>query len=377
MKKTHFISIVAILAAFCAVSCNKNHSGSDSLPEQQEASYGNVRISLNTSGDQATKVLSASAAETRINSVQVFIFNKASGKRETDRFENISGTVSDSYSMTLTSLTGEKVVWAVVNSPRITNVATLDALKQKVSDLGENSATNLLMSGFNENVLVRETNANVSSQQDVVTDASINVFRLGARISLNAVTVDFSNTDLENASFTVTGLYLKNVVGKTRIDGSGIDLTQAANWYNMSNQAAVTSAPAVIQAITKDMPLTVNCNSSGSATAIGYSWYVYPNTTTSAQDTNAAGASVPRSTRLVIKAHLGGASVGGTLNEDTYYVFTIPEIKRNNAYNITSLKITMRGKPDDNSDEPTNSGQVRATITVQDWDSNETLTYEF
>ena len=159
MKKNHFIFSVAILAAFCAVSCNKSHPGSDLLPEQQEASYGNVRISLNTSADQAAKVLSSSAVETRINSVQVFIFNKASGKRETDRFENVSGNVSDSYTMTLTSLTGEKVVWAVVNSPRITNVATLDALKQKVSDLGENTVDNLLMSGFNENVLVRETNS--------------------------------------------------------------------------------------------------------------------------------------------------------------------------------------------------------------------------
>ena len=377
MKKNHFIFSVAILAAFCAVSCNKSHPGSDLLPEQQEASYGNVRISLNTSADQATKVLSSSAVETRINSVQVFIFNKASGKRETDRFENVSGNVSDSYTMTLTSLTGEKVVWAVVNSPRITHVGTLDELKQKVSDLGENSAVNLLMSGFNDNVLVLETNANVASQQNVVTDASIDVTRLAARISLNAVTVDFTNTDLENATFTVTGLYLKNVVGKSRIDGSGIDMTQAANWYNMSNQAGVTSAPAAIQAITKDMPLTLNCNSSGTATAVGYAWYVYPNATTAGQDTNAAGVTVPRRTRLVIKAHLGGTSVGGALNEDTYYVFTIPEIKRNNAYSITSLKITMRGKPNDDTDEPTNSGQVSATITVQDWDSNDSLTYEF
>lgn len=377
MKKNHFIFSVAILAAFCAVSCNKSHPGSDLLPEQQEASYGNVRISLNTSADQATKVLSSSAVETRINSVQVFIFNKASGKRETDRFENVSGNVSDSYTMTLTSLTGEKVVWAVVNSPRITHVGTLDELKQKVSDLGENSAVNLLMSGFNDNVLVLETNANVASQQNVVTDASIDVTRLAARISLNAVTVDFTNTDLENATFTVTGLYLKNVVGKSRIDGSGIDMTQAANWYNMSNLAGVTSAPAAIQAITKDMPLTLNCNSSGTATAVGYAWYVYPNATTAGQDTNAAGVTVPRRTRLVIKAHLGGTSVGGALNEDTYYVFTIPEIKRNNAYSITSLKITMRGKPNDDTDEPTNSGQVSATITIQDWDSNESLTYEF
>lgn len=379
MKKLFYLSVVA-LASIMVASCNKNIQGVDAPEQVIEAPTGSVKISLAAPAGASTKALSTAAAETKINTVHVFIFNKATGKRETDRFEQVTGTVTGTYTMTLTSLTGQKEVWAVVNSPRIVNVENVEALKQKVSDLSENSITNLLMTGYNNDVDVQETNANIPSQANVVTNASIDVYRLGARISLNNVTVDFRNTDLEGAEFTVTGLYVKNVVGKVRIDGlssgAGIDLSQVGSWYNMCNQANVLAAPAAIQALTKDMPLSIACNSAGVQTAMGYSWYVYPNATTAVQDTNAEGVTVPRRTRLIIKAHLSGTSVGGAVNEDTYYVFSIPEIVRNHAYNINSLKITMRGKQNDDNDQLTNSGEVSATITVQDWASEETLTYD-
>lgn len=372
MKKSLHLSTVA-LAAMLLASCNKNAQRLETPEQAVNQAAGNVTVSLNTLENPSTKAISGNAAESKINSVQVFIFNKTSGKRETDRYEQVSGTVSGTYTMTLTSLTGLKEVWAVVNSPRITGVENATALKQKVSDLSENSITNLLMSGCNENVNVQETNANTASQASVVTNAAINVCRLGARISLNNLTVDFTNTELEGADFTVTGLYLKNVVGRVCMDGesSGIDL----NWYNMGNQTNVQAAPAAIQALTKDMPLSIACSSAGSPASIGYSWYVYPNATTAAQDTYADGGAAPRRTRLVIKAHLSGTSVGGALNEDTYYVFSIPEINRNYAYTINSLNITMRGKPDDNSDAPTDSGALSATITVQGWQAEQPLEY--
>lgn len=390
MKKIFLLTAVA-LAAIAAASCNKP------VPEQMpeaiaQDTYGNLRVNFRMPAPAGvTKALTTATDETKINSVHVFVFNKETKKRETDRYEQIPATataIHDSYTMTLTSLTGSKIVWAVLNSPRITDVVDETALKQKVSDLGENSVTGLLMTGFNDNVTVAETNANVPSQQDVVTDAAISVYRLGARISLEKVTVDFSGTDLDGATFEVTGLYLKNVAGKVRLDGessgAGIDLGQPASWYNLGNQAAVNAAPAAVQALTRDMAATmsINCPSNGTDKPMGYSWYVYPNATSLANDTyaaaNAQGVfSVPRRTRLVIKAHLSGTAVSGALNEDTYYVFSIPEIVRNHAYNITELKITMRGKPNDDDDTPTNSGQLNATVTVQGWAGEETLTFSF
>lgn len=372
MKKIFYLSILA-LVALALPSCNKSIRSVETPGEVVNTATGNVTVTLNTLENPSTKALSSNAAESKINAVHVFIFDKTTGKRETDRFEQVTGTVNGSYTMTLTSLTGLKEVWAVVNAPRIVNVENVTALKQKVSDLGENSITNLLMTGYNANVDIQETNANIASQASVVTNADINVSRLGARISLNNVIVDFTNTDLEGATFAVTGLYLKNVVGSICMDGtsSGINLT----WYNMSNQSNVLAAPAAIQALTKDMPISLACNSAGTQTALGYSWYVYPNATTAGQDSNAEGVAAPRRTRLVIKAHLSGTSVGGALDEDTYYVLSIPEIRRNYAYNINTLKITMRGKPNDDSDEPTNSGAVSATITVQGWESEQPLEY--
>ena len=379
MKKIFYMAIVA-LAAFAAASCNKNASPVDVPGVEQNEPTGNIKIVLNTSDEPSTKALSSAAAEDKINTVQVFIFNKATGKCEKSQYEQITGNVTGTHTINLTSLTGLKEVWAIVNSPRVTNVPDLNALKQKVSDLSDNTITGLTMTGFNDNVDVKETNANVASQQNVVTNAPIDVYRLGARISLQNVTVDFTNTDLQGTTFAVTGLYMKNVVGKIRLDGAstgaGIDLGQVASWYNMCNQTNVLNAPAAIQALTKDMPLSVNCNSAGTATTMGYSWYVYPNATTLDQDTYADGISVPRRTRLVIKAHLSGTSVGGAVDRDTYYVFSIPEIKRNYAYNITNLKITAEGKPDDNTAEPTNSGKMEVTITVKGWEHEETLTYE-
>ena len=278
MKKITSFVLMAGLAAIL-FSCEKNPAPEAvTLDSVEKVAYGNVKITFDVP-EQATKTLSTQTRETKINSIHVFIFNKTTGKRETDLFETVSSDVSGSYSMTLTSLTGDKIVWAVVNAPRLNNVPDENTLKLKVSDLGENTPTSLLMSGFDDKVTVKETNANDPSKKDVVTETTIKVFHLGARISLNSIKVDFRNTDLEGATFTVKSLYLKNVAGKINIDGTttGLNLGESASWYNLANENAVNGASDAIKKLTSDLSLNLGCNVRGETTSMGYSWYVYPN----------------------------------------------------------------------------------------------------
>ena len=379
MKKTLYFCALLVPAILLCFACDKNESSTPGGAGETAGVYGNVKVTLNLSDDN-TKTLTTNAKETKINSVQVFIFNKGTAKLETDRYETISSEVNSTYSVTLTSLTGNKDIWAVVNAPRLSGIETVNNLKQTASDLADNRIDNLLMTGCIENVEVKETNPNVESKKDVTTNADIQAFRLGARISLEAVTVDFTNTDLEGATFTLTGMYLKNVVGKVRMDGessgTGIALDQTSSWYNLTNKAAVDTAPAAVKALTADLPVNLGCNSSGTATNLGYSWYVYPNPTPEDQD-NTAGSSLPRHTRVVLKAHLSGTAKRGAVDKDTYYVFSIPmAIQRNYCYSITGAKITMEGKGDDDDDDLTTTGKLKATINVQDWSGTTQLTYE-
>lgn len=391
MKKFTFITVAALAAALVA-SCAKTqtYDQQDPLPSET-ASYGNVSIRLSLPGN-ATKARTEDYELEQISSVQVFIFDRATKARETDKYETVYPVAGGSYSTSFTVRTGEKIVWAVVNAPRLHDVETEDDLKQKISPLEQNAIDKLVMTGFNDTVNVKETNANTPGsgvgQKDYVEAVDIDVYRLGARITLQSIMIDFTDTELQYGRFTLTGLYLKNVVGKVCMDGSSasedLDLGESTCWYNLFNQTAVSAAPEAVRHLTADMPISQLCETDGSVTYLagdpeedndtGYSWYVYPNPSTAADDESDGQ---PVRTRLVVKGHLNGTSLGGELDEDTYYVFTIPgPIERNYIYNISRLTITMKGKPNDNDDTLTTAGKVEATVLVQDWEGAEDLSYD-
>lgn len=375
MKNTlFFLTGAALIAA--AISCNKPADAV--LPDG--AASGAININIGIPDDQFTKSAASEMKDYQINKIQVFVFD-AAGKLETDYFESLSPVATTNYNVTLATFTGAKTVYAILNHNRIAlrpKVGTLSNLETMLSDLSDNSATNLVMSGKNE-ITVTEYDKNKNAAA-VPQTLNIYVKRLASQILVDKVTVDFTGTELEGGTFSISQIYLKNVVGKaplgvqglTATSNSGIlpivlgdgDHNTTANWYNKNTYEA--GCPSVIYDNTSIAATSV----AGSSTSLGRVLFAYPNKTNADSHADTFG---PRHTRLVIKAHVKKDPV----DEDTYYVLDLPVLVANNIYKITDFKITMLGKSDDNKDDNLQAGRITPTITVDPWTGTTNLTYEF
>lgn len=374
MKRTIFFLTAALAAAFLALpSCKKSAPAAHEGGLLSEGPTGTILVDI---GIPRTKSDNAVLKDYQINSVQVLVFDE-SGKRETDRFETLSTPVQNTTSLTVTTKTGVKTVYAVLNSPRLTE-SSLDRLEAHLSDLAENSATNLVMSGKN-GITVTEYDKNKDSGA-VPQTMTIHAKRLAAMIQLDKVTVDFRNTSLEGGTFTIEQVYLKNVVGRAPVGVSGSPATDMPlvlpdaqhtnydNWYNKLTLQG-SGAPAV----TFDT-WTKSCSVGGTATALSRDLFAYPNKT--AGDSTADTFS-QRKTRLVIKAHVTAtAHTSPAVDKDTYYTFDLPVLVANNVYKIANINITMLGKDDDDDDDKSLVGRITPTITVDPWTGMTTLNYE-
>lgn len=375
MKNTlFFLTGAALLAS--ALSCNKPADAV--LPDG--AAGGAITINIDIPNDQVTKSAASEMKDYQINKIQVFVFDSA-GKLETDYFESLSPVATTNYNVTLATFTGAKTVYAILNHDRIAlrpKVGTLSNLEAMLSDLSDNSATNLVMSGKNE-ITVTEYDKNKNAAAAPQT-LNIYVKRLASQILVDKVTVDFTGTELEGGTFSISQIYLKNVVGKaplgvqglTATSNSGIlpivlgdgDHNTTANWYNKNTYEA--GCPSVIYDNTSIAATSVT----GSSTSLGRVLFAYPNKTNADSHADTFG---PRHTRLVIKAHVKKDPV----DEDTYYVLDLPVLVANNIYKITDFKITMLGKSDDNKDDNLQAGRITPTITVDPWTGTTNLSYEF
>lgn len=367
MRKTHHLLLATAIA--CTLSCQKN------VPIQgPDGQTGLLEVTI---GVPQTKSDNTALKDYQINSYQVFVFD-SNGKKETDRYASITTSpAQNTVQVTVTTRTGAKTVYAIVNSPRL-SFATLTALEGHLSDLKENSHTSLVMSGKNAKTV---TEYDKNKDGEVVPQTmDIVVKRLAAMVQLDAVTVDFRNTSLEGGTFTIQEIYLKNVVGRAPLGVSGdpqtdmplplgdTDHTNYDYWYNkLSKQAS--GAPAVtFEAFTK------SCTVAGTPTPIAHDLFAYPNKTDSDNTENTFSQ---RKTRLVIKAHVtSGTFSSPAVDEDTYYTFDLPVLVANNIYKIKNINITMLGKSDDTDDSKSLAGRITPTITVNPWTDTTELNYE-
>ena len=394
MKKT----LLGLMALACLMACNKNTSDSASMLDESR----NGLLCVSVSPGVPTKTIAASTDENMIKTLQVFIFNASTGKKETDKYvENLTATTT--YTLQMTSLVGNKHIWAIANAPKIVlpKDAQESTLAKKISNLGENAPDALCMAGVANagaagigegfgpltagNTPVNE----YFGTDESLSPVSISLYHLGARVSLANVTVDFSDNNLKGATFEIKEIYLKNVVNVVNFDGSdptGMPST-ASYWTNKlrANDSAAWRDSATPNNDVKQLlysSFTSLSNTAGASAItlnVGHNWYVYPN---SSNDANLAPLSdgtdnptwttwSPRHTRLVIHAVVNGGEAGLS-NQDTYYSFSIPQaptdhIIANHTYDIETIKITMLGKDDDNSDKPTLSGKANITVNVQPW----------
>lgn len=357
MKKFIYAAMICSVLAGLA-SCNKPEFKADDngeVPVPSETRTGTMYVEVGV----PTKALVSNVHDETVHSLQVFVFNAATGKREIDKY--VEGN-----SMQITSLVGQKHVWAVVNHAKMDNVPTETEFKALTTRLEDNYV-------YNDIFLIMTGEKDVEVKEDGVS-VVIDVTRLESRIELKKLTVDFSDNYLNGCTFQIKEMYLKNVAGDAKYADDSYAPTV---WYNKLTD----EGNAAVNPLISDHSLAINLPTNGSAAdqntmaSINRVWYTYPNPTVG--DDAAYNSWVTnldiRHTRLIIHAEVSGTPVGGSVQ--SFYVFTLPVLKKNTSYVINDIKVTMLGKETDDDDSRTETGIASVSLNVIDWSTGETLTY--
>ena len=340
MKKTLFI-MAAVAAMAC--SCDKD---ADCEPCQEAQTKATLNVSLDFEDEpqtRATSYVTAQTYETKVNDVQVLVFDSTGALNAyVDADTKTSG-------ISISTTAGSKTVWAVVNGPDLSGITTLSALQGKAVDLGANSTTET--TGF---VMAGSTTCTVGSS---ASTASVAVKRLVARVALQKIS---NSLPASYGAITVNNVTLINVVGNQNLNGSA----SISTWYNKMGRENGGSEPAIIDGINcfATCP-TLTFKSVGSSVANGgsltpttpYLFYTYPNST-STDATGWTSSFTARKTRLVVTATISGKKY--------YYPVVIDTPARNTAYTV-ELTITGLGSTD--PDKPVVKGSINASVTVQGW----------
>jgi hypothetical protein len=343
MRKT--ISILAMAAAVLC-SCDKN---ADCVPCEDQQETGTLAVSLLfDEGAQTKAVTSFTTSQTyekQVNKVQIFVFDE-SGKIN---IYKDAGTTQSNISISTT--TGKKTIWAVVNGPDLSEVASLAELEDTAIDLAANSTT--AATGF---VMAGSTSCTVSAS---AATANISVSRLVARVALQKVTNQLPDG---YGALTIDNVVLTNVAGNQNIAGDATPTT----WYNkMGRKDGATESSQIIdgdtnkascEALTFKSVKQEVAHGSNLNISTPYLFYSFPNSNT-AGSTGWVNPFTARASRLVVTATIDGVKY--------YYPVTLSKkLERNKAYTV---EITITGLGSTDPDKPIEKGGLTAAITVLDW----------
>ena len=388
MKKKSICFLLCAALLTGAASCNKV------APDSYVSSGPMGTLTVKVGVPVETKAAKNETKDFQINSLQIFVFDGTGddARLETDKYVK-DLDANGSTSQTINTLTGTKTVYTLVNHSRLyymvgSNGKKMGEFEKDLTDLSENSVTNLVMSGKNQiDVVPANNNGAPKAPQEV----KIYVQRLASRIELGKVVVDFTGTSLEGASFSITEIYLKNCVGKSPMGVNGLcdkpnaeqvddrkarplELDTGAfndnlNWYNRGKKE--DGSPDVLDDAGMEKNFTQVIADS---TEVNHVLFTYPNR----QEQDGTGEIFsPRHTRLVIKAHVKTPdSTSVDIDKDTYYVLTLPQLAANYAYLVNRVKITMLGKDNDDDDAIDEAGRLTPTVEVDGWTGEVELSYE-
>ena len=344
MKKTLFI-MTAIAAMVC--SCDKNADCVPCQKAEENQEPATLSVSLGFDDEPQTRAVTAYTTaqdyEQAVNSVQILVFD-ASGK--INMYKDAGTTVSDIQHSTTA---GQKTVWAVVNGPDLSAVASLSALQAKAVDLADNSLTKT--EGF---VMAGSTSCTVSATGGT---AAVTVSRLVSRVALQKVT---NSLPSGYGPLKIDNVTLINVVGNQNLAGNA----SISTWYNKMGrkdggaQADIidgSTNKASCPSLTFAAPAATVNNGAAHTPATPHLFYCYPNAT-SADANGWVSSFTARKTRLVVAATISGTKY--------YYPVTINTPERNKAYTV-ELTITGLGSTD--PDQPVSKGAITASVTVQEW----------
>ena len=274
----------AFAALFMFVGCNQN-----AIPERP-GRKAEVTVSI-SAPSMGTKVsVNDMPNDGNVKRLDVFIY-KENGVLESH------GSITNATSLAISSSTGSKEIWAIVNGPDLSSVSedgtsTLAQLKAISIALGDNAADGFVMTG----------SKNVTLEGN--TPVSIDVYRVATRVVIKKITKNFSVAANQAKEFKIVGIYLTNVQGANDL---GLESFQASNgtWFNKMMHEDSNSHAYLYD--------NVNRVVNGSYETAHY-FYGMPNDAAVADDVYAGNWS-KRLTRLVIEATLDG--------ETMYYPITM------------------------------------------------------
>ncbi len=367
-----FLLSASLLASL--FSCQKNPAaevGEEVL--SPDGPTGIISVSIKT---PVTETKSPTTEDNAVKSVQLFVFTP-DGKLETSKYVD---NYTPSTELRITAKTGEKTLYAILNSKRLhfTKVSSFEQpLEAELNDLAENTREKLIMVGKNQ-VKVEEYNSLTHTESKV----TVPVKRLVSKIVLQKVTVDFQGTTLENGSFSIQDVYLVNVVGKApygvKDSGSPIALYETGFFGTMAHWYSKATYSGTAPDMTYDLNYNKICsNVNGGQTDIGLSYLAYPNNATQPQNgTRETDITQPVMTALVIKAHVkSGTYSDAAIDQDTYYTFDLPQLEPDKQYLITNITITMLGA--EKPGERVTSGKITPVIEVDPWTEDINISYDF
>lgn len=311
-------------------------------------------------GDGFTKVVGqTSAAENKINDVQIFVFNTSTGKL--DAAAHSGGLSSDGgYTMAekLNCTRGARQVWAIVNSKvnyvdgvDINRVKTIDELQLKTSALTDNEPSSFIMAG----------KIDVKLDADSQT-VSVDVRRVCAAICLKSIKNDMIVPAYQTAgAVKITGVYLLNVPNKQNFTIPDSDKTAVGSLSSTVLEKNDWISPTGKSAAHKELLLTSDVYAAADQ-ALEYKaefskhsvLYSYPN------DATALPGDVwaPSVTTMVVEAIVGG--------QPCIYPVQLGRLHSNYKYEVSLVLKHVGGDPD-NPWKKIEFTDLDAIVKVVDW----------
>lgn len=343
MKQYFYLAVAVAAAALCG--CNKQNT----VQSCREVDGERAEITLSLAGTQNTKAtVNGTEAENAITTVDIFVFFK--GGEFDGRLDAYAHFDSSPY--TLSATTGDRTIYAVVNSEHsesvLENVSTKAELLAKMASLSSqkdsgNTPGRFTMIG-SVNRAAATSNALVAGSNSV----TITVDRLVSRVRLQKITRAFEASALASQEFSVEEVYLSNVES---VEEYGSGHTPSADEF--VNKLGV---PETAYDIWLRRTVSSNIANNGSIVLAdgACSLYAMPNPVDT--DSEEAAFTV-RNTKLVVKANLAGKTL--------YYVIPLGAIRGNTSYDIGELVLTHPGSSD--PEHKTEIASCTFSLEVNPW----------
>ncbi len=318
MKKI-FISMAAIAAALCTISCSKDNDVVNSTLEVPGVTDERIELTVGVGGVNTKSTAITTDDEVKVRDLQVFVFR---------------GDVLDAYTKvststaTLSCTAGSRDIYALVNAPDLSTINSKTALLQQTSSISDNLTD---VEGVNTPYFVM-VGAKPSVTLPQTESINIDVKRIASRVLIKKITNNFTSAAHAAGEFKVKEIYLINA-------GAASDYAFSVKSTLCNKSAYNNECPELMyDAMSETVVHTQSYDTD-------HSFYCYPHNDSS------------NPTRLVVEA---------TWNEKTYYYpITLPTMENNKTYEISELIITRLGSEDPNI--PVSFNDCTFEITVQPW----------